>query len=469
MSTRQPLLHLHGGGLSVLTESGGQTRVTARFTPDVDGQRDFTAWLERSAPRPVALLLDLPDERYMLESLPRARGSDRHALLERRQQRLLGDTPHVTRLNLGRETTGRRDERWLFIAPARPPLVEAWRAPLAAAGIKVRVLPLALAAMALIRQIRPLPPHCLLVTIGRSGLRVSCFTEGILRFSRLCPLRAPSPWQLCRDEVERIHRYLASQKVFAHDTPIPVFLLASAVHHEELATLCADSPPLQFRIIDLADASLRAGLAPVPDDSDSVPLLARLASSGHGLPDSGTPRPTILTAAAVTAWSLLGLAGSAWGLYAAHEDRTQAHAILAAARSEDARGAALRTSRPPLPMPREDMLALMEQERRLRQQPTLNGFLHQLSRFLEHEPALQLSAVDWSMEPGSRSDSPEVRIKLSFRAAAELAPAHQTRLIDTLLALTRTRLAPATTEQSLRAADMETGGAFVITLIPIAP
>ena len=142
----------------------------------------------------LSLLVDLPDEAHHLETLPFIRGRDRRPMLARRQEHLFGDTPFRSYLSLGRERSGRRDERILFAALTRPATIQPWLQRIVQSPcILAEVVSTSFLSQALAAPLHSGATPFLLVHTTPAGLRVSCFENSQLRFSRLTVSAAGCP------------------------------------------------------------------------------------------------------------------------------------------------------------------------------------------------------------------------------------------------------------------------------------
>jgi hypothetical protein len=92
----------------------------------------FSEYLSKHRGSIFALLADLADEGFQIESLPYTQGADRQALLSRKLGQYFYGSPLATALSFGRDKGGRRDEKFLFTALTRPQQVEPWLAALRA-------------------------------------------------------------------------------------------------------------------------------------------------------------------------------------------------------------------------------------------------------------------------------------------------------------------------------------------------
>ncbi len=186
-------------------------RAVADFTADEAGYAGLRRYLERAAPPPIHLLVDLVEEDFRCETAPHVHGPARGSILKTRSARLFPGTPFVSARREGRLPEGRRDDRVLFSAIVRPERIEPWLDALRGHEVAgVHSLPLVSAGL--------LPflgagsgPVLLVTESGDRDLRQTCFENGSLTLSRLATLPPGEPAERARHivvEVERLVHHL---------------------------------------------------------------------------------------------------------------------------------------------------------------------------------------------------------------------------------------------------------------------
>ena len=231
----------------------------AVFEAGEEGRQGFRRYLAETPGIPFHLLVDVADEEYRQDTVPRLSRRDRQALLKRKAARLFKDTGYCFFRVTGRETTGRKDDRVLLSALANPGLVRQWvaildesRTPLAG------ICSLPLFSGQLLKVIAGRDDGCrLLVSMQSvSGLRQTCFDNGDLRFSRLVQTsRAEheSLSEMIGDEVEKVLRYLDSRRADAPAGPVDVHFLFAGDLLQELKTVLKQQDSVTYHFCDLQD------------------------------------------------------------------------------------------------------------------------------------------------------------------------------------------------------------------------
>ena len=215
---------------------------------DESGPAALSSVLIKQPTRPVWLIVDSVDEDYRLETLPHVSGKARHEMLDRRLRQIYRGQPYCTAWRQGRETEGRKDDRYLFSALNDTDWLLPWLSVITALGFPLAGVSLvSSAAQALLTRLKIRDPQVLLVSRQSAGLRFSYFQQGLLRFSRLTP--GDKGELNCAEEVSKTLLYLTSQRVIPREARCAVLLLdLENDQGPSLASLNAD-PLLQARQI----------------------------------------------------------------------------------------------------------------------------------------------------------------------------------------------------------------------------
>lgn len=412
--------------LHLITHAGLEThRVAAHalqreqlFAAGEEGVRAFGDWLAPHAADLHTLLVDVADEGFHLDHVPYTMGSDRRALIQRRLTQQFFGSPYATAISLGRERSGRRDERLLMTAITRPALVEPWLAALHSHEARLTALyTVPLLAGELIRKLAPGIPRGLILLLSGTGIRQIHFEEGNLRFSRLAPAPegACGHWGLdCLREAQKTWQYLSAQRWIPRGASLPVVIVAT---DGDARTLLADiertrqsDDKLQFRTATIDTLARQLGLAAEHSDSNSLPLLMQLAAREQGrgaqLASADDRRFFRLwqiqfaalwgCAAALTAAAVL----SAHWLIDAHDNRQEARSLREEAVSYDQRYTGLIGSLPSMPTSVDALRAAVEGVERIRDGVTdPRAALLRVSKTMTQFPDVTLDKLSWQADP----------------------------------------------------------------------
>ena len=406
------LLYLDASQLVAYHWSGGALNEESRFAPDSAGVEAFAHYIAKYRRNSnFHLMADIADEGFLIEALPYTQGADRQALLARKLGQYFYGSPLATAISLGREKTGRKDEKFLFTALTRPQLFEPWLAALRAAEAQLAgVYSLPLLGMPLLAKIAPGKERCLLVGITRAGIRQSYFENGQIRFSRLSPMASGSAQEIaaaCAAEANKIYQYLLGQRLLARGTPLPVISLAHPAQAGAFIEQCKNTDELQVDIRDLHAAGKACGLKTLPQDSRSEALFLHLLAQSPPRDQFAQPaerrffrlwqiRSALWKAGAAAAFGCL--------LYAGHqtiqlmESRSAAETLQQQAEADQQRYAAIQKTFPPMPTSTENLRAVINRYEDLEKRsapPEL--LLLAVSRALDASPRVDLERIQWQL------------------------------------------------------------------------
>ncbi len=405
------ILLLGAGGASLCQLQGRRVVSMTLLGADAAAPGRFLAQL-RSAPNlPTTLLLDLVEEEFRPDRLPRLPYRDRRAVLERRLAAQFRDTSR--RLQVAGPS--RRDV--LHAGLGRPERLSPWLAALADADVPLRgIHSLPLVCTGLLRRLGLQRGAWLL--LGRTqvgGLRQSFFRDGKLLLSRLVPL-APGfdagEDGALGEELDQMRRYLARHALVPLETPLPVALLADPALMP-LGEVLARDP--RIRPLRLFNTLAVAGALGVPDALAAAGMDALAASLVAHRPPAAQYATALELApfrralrrtwgaraglAGLAAAALVGASLTAQGLALAR--RTD---VLAAETARD-RQALIELARtlPPALVAPDQMAPLLALASHLAaEKATPEAWLSGLSPHLGHLGGLHWTSLDWqARDPGA--------------------------------------------------------------------
>ena len=399
-----------GRGLDAWRWCRGRCEAPLRFEAGEEGLARFSAYLAQQPPDPAYVLVDLVEEEFREDSVPRVIGPDRRALIEARRRRLFSDPTWGCSLGRGREEGGRREDRMLFTALTRPERITPWLEGLARNRVPLAgVFSLPLLTEQMLKQV-PVEASTALVVTWQSagGLRQSFFVEGRLKLSRLAvPPRLESgehaAWM--RGEVEKLRRYLSRQSLLASGHPLDVYVVADATLQGDIGRLAPAAAELRYHLVSLPELGARLGIEDAHElawcDRLFVALLGRRTPRHQYAPARATRDFSVhrirsglrtVSLLAVAAGMLGGGSGLAGGFSAARfADVLEAQAGVYRNRYERAR-----MRLPPTPVELPAMRLAVEAAEGLREVRTSPGaVLQALSRSLDLHPGVRLESIDW--------------------------------------------------------------------------
>jgi hypothetical protein len=281
---RRLIVLLNARQAGVLDWRPGNMHWLGEFPTTETGLAAFQRLLVRHSGHPVLLVLDSVDEDYRLEVLPHVQGAARTEMLARKLRQHFRNAAFTGAWRQNRETEGRRDDRYLFAALTESDWLKPWlaaieiaRAPLS--GITL----LSMACQSLLKQLRIREPHTLLAYQLDSGLRLSYYKDGLLRFSRLItgdrPVSDSAPTQApgwAAEEISKTQLYLMGQRILPREAHLHVLLLDPTCSLAVAQAPLNADPAFHARSLDTS-ALARALRVPV-EFLSSAPGIAPLAA-----------------------------------------------------------------------------------------------------------------------------------------------------------------------------------------------
>ncbi len=430
MPTRH-LLYLDASAMHCYQWNQGRVRLLERFPTNEAGFSAFARHVHKHRKALFSLLVDLVEEGFQHEVLPYVRGGDRDAMLTRKGNQAFFGSPLTTVISLGREATGRRDERLLFVALTRNALVEPWLEALRAAHAPLTgVYSPPLLLDRLIQRAARSMPHCLLVTFTPGGMRQTFFESGRLRFSRLAQSLDDIPIGLedqCAAEILKTHSYLVGQRLIPRGSPLPVHILVDHEDFNRLRPALRDSEELRYEHIPIATLAEKIGLLDRPQGSNALTLLlhwmartthkAQLASDAERRYYSiWKLRQAIIGSGLALFAAAMLFAGKLW--FEGQDMQAEASALALRARTQSAELTTLQQALPALPVSTDILRPAVETLDALRAQDTSpHAWLGHLSATLDAHPEVMLEAVDWRY----RDAAPDTRIREGTFGRARLS------------------------------------------------
>lgn len=411
--SRRLIILLNARQASVLDGRPGSMHWLGDFATTEAGLAAFQRILLQHSGRPVRLVLDSVDEDYRLEVLPHVTGAARTEMLARKLRQVFRNAVFTGAWRQNRENEGRRDDRYLLAALTDYEWLKPWLGAIENAQAPLEgVTLLSLACQSLLKQLHIREPHTLLAYQMASGLRLSYYQDGLLRFSRLlasdrsvqnAPLTLSPGW--AADEISKTQLYLMGQRMLPREARLQVLLLdPSGRLASAQAPLNAD-PAFNARMLDLP--TLARALRMPDEFLSSTPEIAPLAAlAGEALlldlaPATLTQRYTEfrwrrgihLAALAVGVAGIL-FTGVQWLNTLDLHDQTQQ--IQGEQQQIEARYRDITRTFPPSPVGAEQLGETIQLAAHLENpRPNPHPALALVSRVLESQPTVMLKKISW--------------------------------------------------------------------------
>lgn len=429
-SSRKRVVYFGAESVTVYHWRNGQVAQSFIFDTDETGRSHFARYLQETRNVPVYLLVDVVEEEYRQENIPHVFGTDRRAIIERKQKRLFRGTSYCHLILQGRESQGRKDDRVLFTALTNPntltpwlELLERYKVPLAG------IYSLPILSKSLLRELSATSTNILLVSLqAASGLRQTYFRDQQLRISRLIkmPKFGTTAYAPCvMAELEKVHRYLISLRLLSREEPLEIYILAYGELLDDLRQKCVDSQTSHYHLVDVAGVGKDLGVDSVLrtpfSDTLYLHLLLGLVPGNHYASAKHTRYFTMHRArASMLMTSMLVVLGAAsWSGLNFIQGLSLKHQAVQSAQSADFYEARFEMARQRLPqtvVPPADIKTAMEIVDTIsRHKANPFDILSIVSQVLDRYALLHIDQVDWTVSadpnrsPGSLKTREPVR------------------------------------------------------------
>lgn len=420
--------------IGVLDWRPGQMHWLGDFSATPKGLAAFGATMARHAQLPVLLVVDTVDEDYRSETFPHVHGHARAELLARKLRQIFRNARFTGAWRQTRETSGRRDDRYLLAALTDTEWLTPWLAVLERERVPLSgIVPLALACQHLLGRLRVHEPHVLLAYRLNNRLRLSYYHNALLRFSRLVgsdtPTQTPSS---TADEITKTQLYLSGQRILPREARLHVLLLDPSGQLDTAQAPLNTDPAFSARLVELPD--LARALRIPADFLAATPEIAPLAAiAGEALQLNLAPpqllqrhaefrwRSGLNLAAGIVAASGLTLTATYW--LQAQELRNQAQQVEGETQRVDARHAAIVRNFPVLATRPDQLGQTLALATQLNRAPLdIRALFVPLGQALALHPEIELKALTLQQDPADGTATITLDARLSefdgnYRAA----------------------------------------------------
>lgn len=427
---------------SLLLWRKSRLQLSARYELSDEGLAAFEAALPSLKNTDFTLVMDVIEEDFRSDSIPHVGGADRSALLTRKLNQLFRSTPYKTARVVGREKTGRKDDKVFLTALTKPEILDPWLKCILAKGIPVRAISSSAYLMEKLARYQHLhtKEHVLLVNVEEAvGVRQTYLQKGRVVFSRLTPAsvqRTDSFAEFIVEESTQTRKYLERIKQLSYDVNLDVHVF-TALPQTELGELKRDL--LNFHFTTIADLSNNFALAEQGAAPGALAYsLARSLKQG-ALANVYAPLMSLryfyigkLRQGLYLATAMVLLA-SLWliypGVMTILDDLQSTESLQTQTLNVRADYSALRARFPETPIPSGKMELVVETYDRIAAQVIdLNHILDVIGRTALVSPALTLTQIAWELQElpdegavdmmyaGLAPDNPEVALMKTVAA-----------------------------------------------------
>ncbi len=403
------LLYLSAHQMTAFHWQSGTLTAEGQFAATETGRQQFASYLAENSGSVFAILANVSEEGFQIETIPFLQGADRKAIINRKLGQLFFNAGLTASLSLGYEKSKRKDERVMLAALTNNDFFAPWLMVVDEAGIALSgIYSLALLAPSLLRKLQLVEEQCLLLTVQDQSIRQSYFEKGELHFSRLTPLHNSSISGIAQtfsSEALKLQQYLASQRLLGRNQRITVHILAHTSALKAIQSSCVNTGTINYNILTIEDCAKKTGLKTVPPDTHCEQLfLNLLATSPPRIQFAnddlrhtyhlGKIRSALNGLGALALLGCLLFAGKL--LYGNYSINQETEALRAEASQARQRYGDIVKTFPPIPTTNETLRRIIDRYAELEKNAaTPDGLFHVISRALQGAPAAELESIDW--------------------------------------------------------------------------
>ncbi|MES0327984.1 MAG: hypothetical protein ABUK13_07315, partial [Gammaproteobacteria bacterium] len=238
------------------------------FEPDIEGLDKFREYLKTSSRSASRLLIDVIEEDFRIESTPHVYGKDKAAVTERLLDRYYRSSgQYVYSEVIGRDKTGRRDNKILIGGVTNPALINAWKNIIEECHIPlIGIWSLPLISKNLLPLIEEKRSAVLLVSQQvNSNLRQTFFRDGKMLSSRQSVINQDEKdtaniGDYAAPEVKRTIDFLRNQRLINANEIVHIHILGSEQQIKSLENVFKTDALNDINIHKISDLQSKAGL-----------------------------------------------------------------------------------------------------------------------------------------------------------------------------------------------------------------
>lgn len=274
-------LYLTNSRLVSMITQGKRIVARREFAVSGAGATEFERHLATMSALPTYLFTDLTEEDFRLDTIPHVGARDRDAIVGRKLTQIFRNTPYRHAATQGREGEGRRDDRVMYTAITNPEVLRPWVEAIERLKIPlVGIFSAAVFSSVLLEELDLVFEHTLLVTFTPGeAMRQTYFRNNEIKFSRLTPVELQEGQTLgtmIAEETTRTWQYLDSLRHFGPDDRLEVCVLVHSTDRAAVQPELRGFSQIQYRVIDMDQASTKLGLKPTPLDSTAEEIMVHL-------------------------------------------------------------------------------------------------------------------------------------------------------------------------------------------------
>lgn len=248
--------------LSVWSYGRGGSRLVVEFHDDDKGLRAFEAYLATSADHKSAMLVDVIEEEFFPDVIPKLGARDQHSLIQRRAQRKFRRTPFRVSLLQGKANKSSDEKNVLHSAIVNHELLDRWLQVILAHCTPIAgIYSVPHIAQKIIKELHPSSGNVMFVAPHQTNkLRQVFVSDGKLRSARLSQspgVDDPTYAQVVVTEAGRSRRYLERTRLLSSLEVLEVCVIADDETATQISGITANDDSIEYTFIDPASATAK--------------------------------------------------------------------------------------------------------------------------------------------------------------------------------------------------------------------
>lgn len=423
-------------GLTVFELQKDCLTQVARFTDEAPGHEKFNSYLAENPQSPVTIMVDSISEDFIVEKVPHVNPTDRRSFLARKSNQNFRGLDYRSAKIVGRESSGRKNDKVLFSAIGKNQALEPWVKALLQQEIPIRSITTPAYALANLVKAMGLKDYdrLLLVNWEVSGIRHTFFERGKTMFSRLTPLPGINDLDLAKaiiDDCNQSNDYLERIGLISFEDSMDVHVITPKLSDDIFAEIPSNknfSRIVHHNSVDMLDPARFKG----PEESiTAVMLCLDWAIRGNELANTYASRSAmrfhelfaarrmIYTLASIL--FLAGIANASPMVFDALDRRNNIEDISNQIVPVRNQYEALTAQFPATPIPSEAMeLAVGTFNRIVNQAESPFQLLATFSQVLTDYPAVDLNRIVWRLgDPEQQQELTQVLLNNQARLTVD--------------------------------------------------
>ena len=281
----QRIFYVTQGSVSVWETRDRAPEQIAEFGDDDTGLRRFDDYLSNRPNVASAMLVDVIEEEFKLQSIPRLTWRDRKSLIRRRCASAFRRTPYRASLYQGKSDSDTGQFTVVHSAIVNHELIDPWLQVILRHCTPVcGVYSVPHLAQSAVKRLFPVAPNCLFVAPHQSNkLRQVFLQGGKLRSARLSQSLSSDDRSFAEvviAEVTRSRRYYERTRLLGPLDLMEVRVVADAAAAQRITELAANDSATVYTFIDPGEAARKLGLrGDVPENRFEHAYFSMLARS----------------------------------------------------------------------------------------------------------------------------------------------------------------------------------------------